>query len=128
MSLATTRAFAALAIAMARTPDPVPRSSAFRIGRVPGDAVDLDEAGGRRAVMPRTERLTGLDLDTGLVHADGIAIVSTVDDEPPRAHRRESFEALGDPVDARKFGETQDSLSPRMDRSRSSQRLIGSAN
>ena len=107
MSLASTRALARLASAMASTPEPVPMSSAFRIGRVFGLALDGDEAAGGGAVVAGAEGLAGLDLDGDVVRLHLAAVVWPVHQEAAGAHRLQPFEALRHPVGLRQFGDDE---------------------
>ena len=92
----------ARAAAMASTPLPVPTSSMrgarrARLGLLQ-IASSASEAAARGAVMAGAESERRLDLDADAVERHAGAVMRAVDDEAPGGDRRQSGEALANPV------------------------------
>jgi len=61
-------------------------------------AIEMQQAAARRAVVAGAEGEAGLDLDADVVRPDRSAAVRAVDEEAPCPHRREAGERIGDPI------------------------------
>jgi hypothetical protein len=64
----------------------------------PKNALEMQEAAARRAVMAGAESQRRLDFDGDVVSLDASAVMGAMNEKTPRAHRGQTRQRIGDPV------------------------------
>ena len=83
---------------MARSPVPQPMSATFAIAPALGEIAQDGKTQRRRLVMAGAERQPRLDAHRDHAMRHAALVVRAIDEETPRAHRRQTFLAQLDPV------------------------------